>query len=218
MKSRLQDLYERDLVPPGAQSKQLPLEHILKKPMAHFPDETTTRSANIIEIGPGTGDFLFHLAEQYSDQKILGVEIGPKRFHRICDRIQKRSLLNVSMIFADARIPFHKHIPDNSVDKIFVLFPDPWPKNKHRHMRLLQQDFLKVIFDKLKLGGEFTHATDVEDYARWVLANLKTLDNTHNDLPEGEIVSNLPDVIPTFFKQKWQKLGRSFHYLRFRKV
>lgn len=218
MKSRLQDLYERNLVPPGVQSKQLPLDHILKRQIQFFPIEPAPAYYDIIEIGPGTGDFLFHLSETHPTQKILGIEIGPKRFHKISDRITARNICNITMILGDARIPFHTHVPDNSVEKIFVLFPDPWPKNKHRHMRLLQADFLKTIFKKLKVGGEFTHATDVSDYANWVLESLKSMPEAKNDLPDMEIVSDLPDIIPTFFKQKWQKLGRSFHYLRFRKI
>lgn len=217
-KNRLQELYERKLAPSETASKELPLDRILKRDVLFYPEKPTKVDYDFVEIGPGTGDFLFHMAEENPDKSVLAIEIGKKRFDRIIERIEKRGLKNITLICGDARIPFHNHIEDNSLEKCFVLFPDPWPKNKHRHMRLLQKDFLQVLTGKLKVQGEFTLATDVKDYADSVLGHLKGFSQMKNDLGDVEMASNLPEIIPTFFKKKWEGLNRSFHYLRFRKV
>jgi tRNA (guanine-N7-)-methyltransferase len=215
---RLEKLYKQQLTSPEASLKELPLKHILSKPSVYYPERPVDWNFDILEIGPGTGDFLFAMAEEHVEAKILAIEIGNKRFERIKNRIQKRELTQITLIHADARVPFHLDIPDNSIEKCFVLFPDPWPRNKHSHLRLLQKEFLSVLCKKLKPGGEFTLGTDVKDYATWALGNIKTITGMENTFGKDDMRSELPDIPMTFFAKKWQKMGRSFHFLRFKKV
>lgn len=216
--TRLEEIYRRPLKPAEEAKKKLPLEHILKQELNYYPAKPDKFDHDILEIGPGTGDFLFHLAEQYPSKKILGIEIGKKRYEKIQVRLQKRAIKNVALIHGDARIPIHKHIQDETFEKCYVLFPDPWPKNKHAHMRLLQIDFLKQLTQKLKSGGEFTLGTDVKDYATWVRDNLSEIPEMKNEFGKNKIATHLDDVIPTFFKKKWETFGRNFWYLRYKKV
>ncbi len=216
--ARIKDLYERKLVRPEGTGKVLPLNRILQRPISFFPAEAGNVDFDLVEIGPGKGEFLLSLAAQFPDKKIVGLEIGAKRFNTLKTKLIHQNITNVSLIFGDARIPFHKHFKDESIEKCFVLFPDPWPRNRHRHMRLLQKEFLMVICSKLKKGGEFTLATDVQEYATWVCDNLSLIPGMNNVFGKGQIVSELPDLIPTHFKMKWTALGRSSWCLRFRKV
>lgn len=212
--SRLETLYRQKLVPPTEAGKTLPLEQILKKPLLFYPSEPTTPQYDILEIGPGRGDFLFALCEQNPTQSIVAVEIGKLRFDKLIEQSQKKNLKNVTLIYGDARIPVEKHFVDAGFSKVFVLFPDPWPRNKHRHKRLLQVDFLKKLAQKIKVGGEFLLVTDVADYAEWSFENLKTLPEFHTS-QTVPLPGLPPDVIPTFFAEKWQKMGRNFWSVRF---
>lgn len=99
--NRLEELYRRPLKPAELAKKQLPLEYILKKELDFFPKKPEKFDYHILEIGPGTGDFLFHLAEKHPDKKILGIEIGKKRFEKIQVRLKKRNIENVSLIHGD---------------------------------------------------------------------------------------------------------------------
>lgn len=216
--ARLEELYHRRLRPPEESKKELPLAHILKQPTVFYPERPDRLAFDIVEIGPGTGDFLFHLAQKYPTKKLLGIEIGKKRFQKIKARLEKWRIKNVTLLCADARVPFYNDFKKPMFEKCFVLFPDPWPKNRHAHLRLLQPDFLKQVVKTLKPGGEFTLGTDVKDYATWVLDNLSMIREMKNDLGEARLATDLPDVIPTFFKKKWEKMGRGFWFLRFRKL
>jgi len=124
-----------------------------------------------------------------------------------------KQITNATLIQGDARSVFYQNIPDNTIQNCYVLFPDPWPRNKHRHRRLLQKDFCKLIVTKLRASGKFTLATDVKDYATWAFANLQSLD----DVPQPAqltITQAAPtDLTATYFKEKWEKMGRSFWYV-----
>ncbi|MCP5465029.1 MAG: tRNA (guanosine(46)-N7)-methyltransferase TrmB [Deltaproteobacteria bacterium] len=215
--TRLEQLYRQKLIRSEASPKTLPTEHILEKEMNYFPDEPQWDHLHIVEIGPGNGEFLFHLAKENPSANLLGIEIGNKRFEKIKKGIGARFLKNTIIANGDARIPFYKNIKDNSLDRIYILFPDPWPKNRHAHRRLLQKDFLEIVLKKLKPGGQFLHATDVQDYKTWVQANAESLlteNKISGAIKEGE---RFEELIPTYFQRKWEDHGRSFYYLKFEK-
>lgn len=220
-KDRLEQLYEQTLTRPEVNPKELPLDHILKKSLIFYPnkqDELNFDNIHFVEIGPGRGDFLFRLAQENPKKNILGIEIGNIRFKKLVQRLEKSKTPNLTLILGDARVPFHKHFKDNTIEKCFILFPDPWPKNKHRHLRLLQKDFLKLITNKLTWKGEFTLATDVKDYATWVMQNVIEIKKSDHSIEKEEILRELPDIPPTFFSEKWKKMGREFWFVRFKKV
>lgn len=214
-KNRLQILYERPLVRPELGSRRLPLEQLLKKEIQYHPCPPQAEEIDILEIGPGRGDFIFHLARTNPDKKILGIEMGGLRYKKIVTRRDRLNLQNVFFIHADARIPLYSDLRDMQLEKIFVLFPDPWPRNRHRHKRLLTLDFLKILCGLLKSGGEFTLATDVADYATWVVGHFAQMPQMQCYFKDRQIADSLPDLIPTFFEQKWKEFGRSCHYVRF---
>lgn len=215
--NRLKELYQRRLVRPETSGRRFPLEYTLRRELGYFPARPDQPDYDILEIGPGTGDFLFHLAATYPDKKILGIELGRTRFFKISQRLTKRAINNVTLIAGDARAAFYKDLTTATFNKIFVLFPDPWPKTRHSHHRLLTREFLTVLATHLCPGGEFTLATDVLDYANWVSDNLREVPALINTC-DTQYAASLPDLIPTFFEQKWRRMGRGFWFVRYRKV
>ena len=216
--NRIERLYKQKLVKPDVGHKTLPLAHILKKAIIYFPEKPKKLEFDILEIGPGNGEFLLNLAQNHPNQKFLAVEIGSLRFKKIKSKIEKLKLENLTLVHGDARVVFYNELADHSIGKCFVLFPDPWPKNKHRHRRLLQQDFLKLIALKLKPGGFFILATDVADYATWTLDHLEQIPDLKNALGKKQMAKTLDEIPPTYFSKKWQKIGREFNYVKFAKV
>lgn len=213
-KDRLQDLYERKLVGPEITGKQLPLERFLQSKVEFWPEQPKELDFDIVEIGPGTGDFLIHLSKTHKDKKICGIEIGTRRFHKIQKRLKNHLIDNATLIHGDARVPFYKMLPENSLEKVYVLFPDPWPRTRHCHLRLLQEDFLKQIHKCLKKDGELILATDVEDYARWTAKNAEKIKGFKNPYGKETLAPPLEEVIPTYFQKKWTEMGRSFWYYK----
>lgn len=216
--SRLTDLYLRRLVTADTAGKLFPTAFTLQRDVRFFPDKPADLNFDILEIGPGRGDFLFHLAAENPDKKVLAIERGKLRFAKLTERLQRLGLKNVTLVEGDARIPLVKDLQNSILKKIYVLFPDPWPRNRHRHKRLLTRDFVNSLCEKLPPGGEFTLATDVEDYARWVMSHFEKIPFMTDVQGRDTTLAPLPDLIPTFFETKWRDLGRVCHYVRFRRV
>lgn len=162
----------------------------------------------IIEIGPGRGDFLFHLAETKRDTSVVGIEIKRKRVDKLILRTEKRNLNNVVLIQDDARHALPNFFKDLSVDEIHINFPDPWPKKRHAKNRAVSKEFLSECRRILKSGGLLSVTTDHESYAKEIALAFGV---TEGLVPTDE----KSDAFPTFFAIKWQKEGRKIFYQRY---
>ncbi|MBI4411736.1 MAG: tRNA (guanosine(46)-N7)-methyltransferase TrmB [Deltaproteobacteria bacterium] len=204
------------------QIKQFPYDYEQKKEVLFYPplrqgERETCLKGDILEIGPGRGDLLLAMATSQPDKKFVAVEIGKKRYFRLIPRIEKKGLKNILLIRGDARVIIPQFFGEATFEKIIVLFPDPWPKDRHAFRRLLQVEFLWLLAHHLKKGGEFVFGTDVEGYALWVVENLSGVQMLENKLAPRPYVLALPNLIPTFFEQKWRGMGKSIFFLSYRK-
>ena len=199
-------------------TKQFPYDFELKKEVLFYPLRPAEFHGDILEIGPGRGDLLLTLATATPDKKFVAVEIGKKRYFRLIPRIEKRGIKNILLVRGDARVIIPQYFNEGTFEKIFVLFPDPWPKDRHAFRRLLQVEFLWLLAHHLKEGGEFVFGTDVEWYARWTAENLSRVQILKNNFAPRPHTSEIPNLIPTYFEQKWRAMGKTIFFLSYRKT
>jgi tRNA (guanine-N7-)-methyltransferase len=124
-----------------------------------------------LEIGFGGGEHLAAQAERRPDVLFLGAEPFQNGVASALRHIAARGLANVRLHDGDARDLLGR-LPDASLDRIFVLFPDPWPKTRHHKRRLLQTDVAAELARVLKPGGRLRFASDWADYVNWSLERL----------------------------------------------
>ena len=118
----------------------------------------------VFEIGFGTGDSLFSQAQANPMLNFFGVEVYRTGIAKLCKKLDEANIQNVRYACGDA-VEIIKKIPDASLQRIQIFFPDPWPKTRHHKRRIIQPEFIKVIATKLVQGGIVHLATDWLDYA-----------------------------------------------------
>lgn len=133
-------------------------------PREMFPDAKQI----IMEIGTGMGESTALIARDHPQNAYLGVELHRPGLGALLARINELGLTNLKLVEEDARVLLAKYTPDHSLDAIHLFFPDPWPKTKHNKRRIVQDDLLPVIAQKLIKGGYIHIATDWLDYAEWI--------------------------------------------------
>ncbi len=171
-----------------------------------------------LEIGSGKGEFISEYSKLYPDRNILGCEVRPKRIKNILNKIDPAVDMNVRLlpILVDVRIA-QIFAPD-SIDGIFIQYPDPWPKRKHHKNRLIRQDFIDAIAVIMRLGATVQVSTDHNEYAMWILREFTTHPRMQSVYPEG--IRHEPDAdhhIVTWFERKQRRLGLEPNYMLFRK-
>jgi tRNA (guanine-N7-)-methyltransferase len=137
-------------------------------PLAFWPDAKSV----VFEIGFGGGEHLIGQATRNPDTLYLGVEPFLEGVAKALTAIDAKALKNVRLLASDAR-PVLAALKPNSLNKLVILFPDPWHKNRHNKRRLIQSDFLNHAHAALKRGGELRFATDWAGYAAWTLEKLR---------------------------------------------
>lgn len=170
-----------------------------------------------LEIGFGGGEHLAHQADTHPDVGIIGAEPFLNGIGKFLKHADERGLDNVRIYGDDVR-PFLDHLPDGCLSKVFLLFPDPWPKARHWKRRFVNTWNLDALARLLKDDGEFRVASDDMTYIRWTLRVAPV----H---PEFEWVvsgpddwrTRYPDAAPTRYEQKAIRQGRAPKYLTFRR-
>lgn len=121
-----------------------------------------------LEIGFGGGEHLAGQAERNPQAVIIGCEPFLNGVGSLLRHVDERGLKNVRIHADDARAVVEA-LPDASLDRVLILFPDPWHKARHNKRRLVQDDFAADLVRVLKPGGTLRFATDWADYADWAL-------------------------------------------------
>ena len=125
-----------------------------------------------LEIGFGGGEHLAAQAARRPETLLLGAEPFLNGVASALRHLQEARLANVRLHAGDAR-DLMACLPDACLDRVFILFPDPWPKLRHNKRRLIQPDFVAEAARLLKAGGRLRFATDWADYADQALATLR---------------------------------------------
>jgi tRNA (guanine-N7-)-methyltransferase len=169
----------------------------------------------ILEIGFGMGQSLIQQAQQNPATDFIGIEVHRPGIGAVLVAIDEHDLKNIRLFCADAIEVLTHCIPNNSVDKVQLFFPDPWPKRRHHKRRLVQPTFVELIRQKLKPAGVFHLATDWQDYAQHMLTVLTIAPGFKNVFGEKQFAPHSIDRPATKFEQRGKNLGHGVWDLLF---
>lgn len=170
-----------------------------------------------VEVGAGKGVFLARLAASQPGTNLIGVEIRAKRVAKIVRRLRADSCDNARVLFGDARRLFREAFAPGSVRRIYLNFPDPWPKRRHAKRRIFRGDFPAWAHRVLAPEGEWIACTDVAAYAREMLEAVERTGLFDNIAGPGRLAARPEGYPASIHEEKFRAWGREIHYLRWRK-
>ena len=160
----------------------------------------------VIEIGFGDGAALIESALKYPDKNFIGIEVYDSGLGQCLNAINQHKIKNIRLIYGDAVEVLKQFITKKSVEKINILFPDPWPKKRHHKRRLINKRFLALLSKSLINKGIVNISTDWEDYAQQIELTFKE----SNQFKEIKSESR---NLKTKFEKRGIKLGHKiFNY------
>lgn len=170
-----------------------------------------------VEIGFGGGEHLVHMAARYPEIGIIGCEPFLNGVAMLLGKIRESGVENLRVHPGDARDLFDV-LPEGSVEKAFLNYPDPWPKKRHHRRRFVTPEHLDGLARVMATGAELRVATDIPDYVRQTLQEVPRAG--FEWLAEGPEDWRQPwgDWISTRYEQKALREERVPHYLTFRKT
>lgn len=125
-----------------------------------------------LEIGFGGGEHLVAQALANPNVGLIGCEPFINGVAKLLAEVESKQLTNVRIHHNDARDVLER-LEDASLDRVFLLFPDPWHKKRHHKRRFVSAETLDQLARIMKDGAEFRVATDIKNYSRWTLREVR---------------------------------------------
>lgn len=167
-----------------------------------------------LEVGFGGGENLVNQAQTNPDVGIIGAEPYINGVAMLLGKIRRAKVTNLAVYPGDAR-DLMDVLPEGSIDRAFLLYPDPWPKTRHHRRRFVTAEHLKPLARAMKSGAALRVATDIEDYVRQTLQEVPRAGFVWTAERPGDWREPWPDWISTRYEQKALREGRRPHYLTF---
>jgi tRNA (guanine-N7-)-methyltransferase len=167
------------------------------------------RSAPLhVDLGCGDGSFLCAMAQRMPDKNFLGIE---RLFNRVRTSARKAATLdNVCLLQVESSYAVRYLLPAESVERFYLLFPDPWPKRRHHQRRIVTPDFLSAIHAALRENGSIYIATDDVEYFR----KIKEVAESNPRFGIGDVDVDLP---AGKFGRIFGEKGAPVHWLALKK-
>jgi tRNA (guanine-N7-)-methyltransferase len=183
----------------------------------HYPDSSQHLFQNSaplqLEVGFGGGHFwaLQHVLE--GDVNYLGVEISGVSVQRALAKYRAAGVGNAVVTRVAAEFLIRNVLPENSLSRVYVNFPDPWPKGRHEENRFVRAETFALLSHRLEMGGELWLTTDHAEYFQFALENAEST-------RLYEITQTAPPAaaLQTKYAQKWQAMGIRIQHARFKKT
>lgn len=173
------------------------------------------RAPKVLEIGFGMGETTAAIARAHPDYDYLALEVHTPGVGALLKLLDEQHLTNVRIIQHDAIEVLEHMLAPQSLDRVHIFFPDPWPKKRHHKRRLIRPEFVSLLVTRLKPGAILHLATDWADYAEQMLAVLCAERQLENCAPG---FAQRPESRPmTKFEQRGLRLGHRVYDLLFRK-
>lgn len=167
-----------------------------------------------LEVGFGGGEHLVHMAARNPGIFLIGCEPFVNGVAMLLGKLRDGKAGNVAIHPGDVRDLFDV-LPDGCLTKVFLNYPDPWPKARHHRRRFVSPGYLAALARACAPGAEFRVATDIPDYVRQTLEEVPPagFDLVHQAGEGGA----WEDWLSTRYEQKALREGRTPHYLTFRR-
>jgi tRNA (guanine-N7-)-methyltransferase len=168
-----------------------------------------------LEIGFGGGEHLLWQARHNPNVAVIGCEPFEDGMIKVLTAVTEENLQNVRLHMDDVR-DILRSVRPNSIDRAFILFPDPWPKRKHRKRRLVNTSLLELLANAMRPGAELRIGTDIGDYARTMLEAFAVEPRFLWQAASPEDWRIRPSDWPqTRYEAKAVREGRNRYYFRF---
>jgi tRNA (guanine-N7-)-methyltransferase len=170
------------------------------------------------EIGFGSGEHLAWQAEHHPERGYIGCEPFLNGVVGALTKIDEIDLANVRIWMGDA-LQVLERLPDASLERLYLLHPDPWPKARHAKRRMVNPGPLDLIASKLKPGGEFRLGTDDPVYCRWSMMIMSQRSDFEWLAERAADFLQRPEDWPeTRYEAKARRKGREVWYFRYRRI
>jgi tRNA (guanine-N7-)-methyltransferase len=167
-----------------------------------------------LEIGFGGGEHLAHQAALNPDVTVIGAEAFLNGVAKLLAEVDARGLSNVKIHYGDARALLEA-LPDNCLERVYLLYPDPWPKERQKKRRFVNAENLAHIQRVLKPGAQFWFASDIEDYVDWTREHVTA---SKLFIEEGDAREPFENWTQTRYEAKARREGRDSAYLRYKSL
>jgi tRNA (guanine-N7-)-methyltransferase len=168
-----------------------------------------------LEIGFGAGEHLIEQAKAHPDVGFIGCEPFLNGLAAALAAVEREELANVRLRRGDA-VALLEAAPAAYFARVFLLYPDPWPKRRHNKRRIVSDSMIGTLARTLRPGGEVRFATDVDDYAGWTLRRfLASPEFRWAAARADDWRSPWPDWRPTRYEAKARSERRGSTYLTF---
>ncbi|MCR9068239.1 MAG: tRNA (guanine(46)-N(7))-methyltransferase TrmB [Rhodobacteraceae bacterium] len=169
-----------------------------------------------LEVGFGGGEHMVHQASENPDVGIIGCEPYINGVAMLLGKIRASGVENLRVYPGDVRDLFDV-LPDASLRRAFLLYPDPWPKARHHRRRFVTPEHLQPLARVMAPGAEFRVATDIPDYVRQTLQEVPKAGFVWTAQGPADWRVPWDDWISTRYELKALREGRVPHYLTFRR-
>lgn len=158
-----------------------------------------------LDLGCGSGDFAVAIAEKHPERLVFAADIMLNRMRKVVSKCRRAGVSNVRFFRVEARHLLTIILPDACLDRLHIICPDPWPKNRHKGHRLISSDIMAQIFRVLKPGGIFHFATDDAAYREAAEKNI--LESGLFERAEDSVLADVADI-RTEFERQWLDAGK----------
>ena len=171
-----------------------------------------------IEYCSGNGDWIIEKARENTAVNWIAVEKQFERVRKIYSKRENRGVKNLLIVCGEALTFTKYYLPENSIKKIYINFPDPWPKHRHAKHRLIRGEFVEELSRVIVEHGDSLFVTDDTDYCRSIIKDLIQSELWSSIYPGPHFITNVVDYGYSFFDSLWRKLGKDIYHMQFKNL